>query len=82
MSKVTVYTKKPCPQCDMTKKLMTREGIEFEEADLMADPELLEKFKAEGLLQAPIVVIGNDGRRWSGFRPDLIEELKHKDAAA
>ena len=80
--KVTVYSKKPCPQCDMTKNLMRREGIDFEEIDLPSNPEILEKFKEEGLLQAPIVVIGNDGRRWSGFRPDLIEELKPKDAAA
>ena len=80
--KVTVYSKKPCPQCELTKNLMRREGIEFEEIDLPSDPEILEKFKEEGLLQAPIVVIGNDGRRWSGFRPDLIEELKPKDAAA
>lgn len=80
--KVTIYTKKPCPQCDMTKRLMTREGIAFEEVDLPSHPELLEKFKEEGLLQAPIVVLGNDGRRWSGFRPDLIEELKPKEEAA
>jgi len=78
--KVTVYTKKPCPQCDMTKRLMKREGIAFEEVDLLASPEILEKFKAEGLLQAPIVVIGNDGRRWSGFLP--AEIMKLKDAAA
>ena len=80
--KVTVYSKKPCPQCELTKNLMRREGIEFEEIDLPSHPEILEKFKEEGLLQAPIVVIGNDGRRRSGFRPDLIEELKPKDAAA
>lgn len=82
MAKVTIYTKKPCPQCDMTKRLMQREGIEFEEVDLLASPDTLAKFKEEGLLQAPIVVIGNDGRRWAGFRPDLIMELKPKDAAA
>lgn len=80
--KITVYTKKPCPQCDMTKTLMKREGLEFEEVDLLSNLDLLEKFKEEGLLQAPIVVIGNDGRRWAGFRPDLIMELKSKDAAA
>lgn len=80
MPKVTVYTKKPCSQCDMTMKLMDREGIEYEAVPLTE--ELLEKFKEEGIMQAPIVVIGNDGRRWSGFRPDLVKELKPKDAAA
>lgn len=80
MPKVTVYTKKPCSQCTMTMKLMDREGIVYEAVDLT--DELVAKFKDEGLMQAPIVVIGNDGRRWAGFRPDLIQELKPKDAAA
>ena len=80
MPKVTVYTKKPCSQCTMTMKLMDREEIAYEAVDLT--DELLEKFKAEGFLQAPNVVLGNDGRKWSGFRPDLIMELKPKDAAA
>jgi glutaredoxin-like protein NrdH len=61
----------------MTKKLMERKGIDFDEADLESDPEQLAKFKEEGLLQAPIIVLGHDGRRWSGFRPDLIEELAY-----
>ena len=78
--KVTIWTKSPCSQCDMTKRLMKREGIEFGEENLEENPEALEAFKAEGLLQAPIVVIGNDGRRWSGFRPDLIKELNHGPA--
>lgn len=64
----------------MTMKLMDREEIVYEAVDLT--DELVDKFKAEGLMQAPIVVIGNDGRRWAGFRPDLILELKSKDAAA
>ncbi|MGZ4659828.1 MAG: glutaredoxin domain-containing protein [Arthrobacter sp.] len=75
--KVTVWTKSDCSQCVMTKKLMARKGIDFEEADLESDAEQLAKFKEEGLLQAPIIVLGRDGRRWSGFRPDLIEELSH-----
>jgi len=73
--KVTVYTLPVCPQCVRTKKLLEREGIEYDVVDLQEDPAAAAKFKAEGLLQAPIVVIGNDGRRWSGFRPDLIMEL-------
>jgi glutaredoxin len=59
----------------MTKRLLKRKGLEYEEADLEANPEQLAKFKDGGLLQAPIVVLGNGGRTWSGFRPDLIEEL-------
>jgi glutaredoxin-like protein NrdH len=61
----------------MTKKLLKRKGVGFVEADLEKDPEQLQKFKEAGLLQAPIVVLGNDGRKWAGFRPDLIGELAH-----
>jgi glutaredoxin-like protein NrdH len=74
--KVTVYTLPVCVQCNQTKKLMDREGIEYDVVDLMGEPELAAKFKEDGFLQAPIVVVGNDGRRWGGFRPDLIKELK------
>jgi glutaredoxin-like protein NrdH len=75
--KITVWTKTDCTQCVMTKKLMTRKGIEFEEADLEADDAQLAAFKEDGFMQAPIVALGNNGRRWAGFRPDLIEELSH-----
>lgn len=80
--KVTVWTKSNCSQCTMTKKLMERKGIDYVEADLEADPEQLAKFKEEGLMQAPIIVLGHDGRRWAGFRPDLIEELAYLEPVA
>ena len=75
MTRVTVYSLPDCVQCDRTKKLMDREGIAYEPVALEEHPELAAQFKEEGILQAPIVVVGNDGRRWSGFRPDLIKEL-------
>lgn len=38
------------------------------------DPEALDKVKALGHLQAPVVV-AEDGTHWSGFRPDKIANL-------
>lgn len=73
--KITVWTKSACPQCTLTKNLLKRQGLEYEEADLETNGEQLRKFKDAGLMQAPIVVLGNDGRKWTGFRPDLIAEL-------
>jgi glutaredoxin-like protein NrdH len=75
LPRVTVYTLPKCVQCNQTKKLMDREGIVYDTVKLEEHPEKLAAFKEEGLLQAPIVVVGNDGRRWTGFRPDLIKEL-------
>jgi glutaredoxin-like protein NrdH len=79
--KITVWTKSACSQCVMTKNLLAREGLEYEEADLESSPDQLQKFKDAGLLQAPIVVLGNEGRAWAGFRPDLIKELSHAPVA-
>lgn len=72
---VTVWTKSDCRQCVMTKDYMARLGVEYVEADLEADPGQLAAFIDAGFLQAPIVVLGNNGRTWAGFRPDLIKEL-------
>lgn len=82
MSKLTVYvTTARCVQCNLTKAMLDREGIAYDVVRLQDDPEATEKFKAEGLMQAPIVVVGHDGRRWSGFRPDEILKLKSVAAA-
>ena len=75
MTRVTVYTLPICVQCDRTKKLMDRNGIVYDTVDLTTVPEVAAKFKEDGFLQAPIVVLGNGGRTWAGFRPDLIDEL-------
>ena len=70
---VIVYTKSNCVQCEVTKRLLTRKGIEFEERNLETDLQALEEFKKRGLLAAPIVVT-NHGT-WSGFKPERIERL-------
>jgi glutaredoxin-like protein NrdH len=80
MTKATIYTLPVCVQCSQTKRVMDREGIEYDTVSLLDVPELAAEFKEAGFLQAPIVV-SRDGRRWSGFRPDLIAELKPVEAA-
>lgn len=70
---VTVLSKSPCVQCDMTKRELKKRGVEFEEKRMDLDESLLEQAKEMGYLQAP-VVITPDGTHWSGFRPDLIAE--------
>lgn len=73
---VTVYTTGPsCQQCNMTKKVMQREGINFIEVDLRDHPDKAEEFKAQGYAQAPIVV--TDTKIWSGFKLHKIESLSN-----
>jgi glutaredoxin-like protein NrdH len=58
----------------MTKKTMTRLGIPFEVQSLEDQPLVLEGFKAQGLMSAPIVT--TDTKAWSGFRLDKIQSLE------
>ncbi len=73
METIVYHIGPACVQCNQTKKMMTKLDIDFREVDLREEPELTEKFKAEGLMSAPIVTsaIGT----WSGFRLDLIQDL-------
>jgi arsenate reductase-like glutaredoxin family protein len=57
----------------MTKKQMDKLGIKYEEQSLEDNPLVLEGFKAQGLLAAPIVT--TDTKAWSGFRLDKIQSL-------
>lgn len=70
---ITVYRLPDCRQCTWTERDLTRHGLDFDVVDLQEHPELVARFKEEGLLSAPIVIAGDE--RWSGLRPDLIERL-------
>ncbi|ASN69240.1 putative glutaredoxin-like protein [uncultured Caudovirales phage] len=67
---VTVYTKKPCVQCDATIRRLDKNGIEYVLAEF--DEAAIARFKAEGHMKAPVVVAGD--RVWSGYSPDRIDE--------
>lgn len=69
---VVVYTKPRCQGCTATKRRLRDKGVPFEEADLR-EPGNLEAAKALGHMEAPVVVVGKES--WSGFRPDLIDNL-------
>lgn len=60
--------------CNATIRKLGEKGIEFTKYMLEDMPDKVEEFKAQGYMQAPIVVTEND--MWSGYRPDKIEGLK------
>jgi glutaredoxin-like protein NrdH len=70
---VTVYTKAHCPQCDATKRQLSKQGVDFDVVDLTENPEQIENFLAQGFKQTPIVV--TEEASWSGYRPDMIKQL-------
>lgn len=70
---ITVYTKPACVQCEQTKKLLTKNGLEFETIDITQDEEAYNKIVGMGFLAAPVVIAGEDS--WAGFQPDKINGL-------
>lgn len=73
MEKVTVYTKPSCVQCDMTKRMLDKNNIEYNTVDITEDPSALEMIKGMGFMSAPVVITGSDA--WSGFQPDKINSI-------
>ena len=71
---VIIYTLPACVQCDTSKRLMKRLGIEFEEVDLTKDEAAAEMVKGLGYTAAPVIVAGSV--HWSGFRMEMINGLK------
>ena len=68
---ITVYSKPLCVQCDATKRALNKAGVAYDVVDITEDAEALERIKAMGYVQAPVVI--TDADHWSGFRPDKIK---------
>ena len=71
---VTIYTLPACVQCDTSKRMMNRLGIEYKEIDMSKDEAAVEYVKELGYTAAPIIV--NGSTHWSGFRMEMINGLK------
>ena len=76
---VTVYTKPACVQCNATYRALDKKGITYQSVDISQDADALERLKALGYMQAPVVVTTGPLVR---FRPDKIEELAQAAAVA
>ena len=74
MNAVTIYTKPRCVQCDATKRALERAGVEYQVIDVNNDSAALTTLLTLGYQQVPVVVAGD--ARWSGFRPELISNLR------
>ena len=77
---MTVYSKPACVQCNATVRALDKKGIEYDVIDMSQDMDALERVRALGYMQAPVVMTEAD--HWSGFRPDKIADLENADSAA
>jgi glutaredoxin-like protein NrdH len=69
----TVYSKPACVQCDMTKKMLDKNGIEYTVVDITEDLQAYEKIVAMGFMSVPVVISGDNA--WAGFQPDKINAI-------
>lgn len=70
---VKLYSKNGCPQCKMTKRMLTERGIDFVEINTTEHPEYIEKLKNRGIKSLPVVDTETDS--WTGFQPTKINAL-------
>lgn len=69
----TVYSKPACVQCDMTKKMLDKNGIEYTVVDITEDLGAYDKIVGMGFMSVPVVISGDQS--WAGFQPDKINSL-------
>lgn len=77
---ITVYSKSNCQPCRATKRKLDMLGLPYVEVDLDHSPEDVEKLRALGYQESPVVDVagapeGMPKRTWSGYRPDLLTTL-------
>lgn len=69
----TVYTKPACVQCDMTKRYMDKNGIEYTTVDITENQDALDMILEMGFQSAPVVI--SEQGSWAGFQPDKLNLL-------
>ncbi len=73
--KITVFTKHGCIQCEMTKNVLSNEGVEFNSINVEEDEQALDYVKNElGLTSMPVVEVEGE-EPFTGFQPDKLQEL-------
>jgi glutaredoxin-like protein NrdH len=57
----------------VTEIALEKNGVQYDVVDLATNAEALERVKAMGYMQAPVIETDDD--HWSGFQPDKIAAL-------
>jgi glutaredoxin-like protein NrdH len=74
MSRITVYTKPACVQCDATFRALDKAGLSYETIDVTQNPDAREYVMSLGYLAMPVVHL-SPTEHWSGFRPDRLRSI-------
>lgn len=71
---IQVFSAPQCNACAITKKFLQKANLNYTEIDVTTDQTAMDKFRAMGYTQLPVVVAGD--QTWSGFRYDNLHALK------
>jgi glutaredoxin-like protein NrdH len=72
--KVIVYTTNDCIECTMVKKVLTEEGIPFEDRNISTNPDFQIEVEKYGFLGVPVTVLGEKAVK--GFTNELKEIME------
>lgn len=80
MEKIKIYAKQDCPMCKMTKKVLDKDGVDYDVIDLT---EINDETKVHltylkeqlGYSSLPVIVL-QDGTHFNGFQPTKLKGLK------
>ena len=72
-NKITIFSKNNCMQCKMTKKLLDKEGADYQEINIDERPDMIDYVKYLGFSAAPVVKAGDI--IFSGFQPAKLKEI-------
>lgn len=72
-NKITIFSKNNCMQCKMTKKLLDKEGADYQEINIDERPDMIDYVKDLGFSAAPVVKAGDI--IFSGFQPANLKEI-------
>lgn len=72
-NKITIFSKNNCMQCKMTKKLLDKEGADYQEINIDERPDMIDYVKDLGFSAVPVVKAGDI--IFSGFQPAKLKEI-------
>lgn len=73
MPDITLYSKKNCQGCRLTRMKLDKLGVEYTYRDVTEDETAFAEVQALGYQALPVVVAGD--QHWSGYSPDRLNAL-------
>ena len=73
--KLVVYSSPLCAPCEMLKRLLASEGLEFQVRDVMVDEAAAKLLESHGIRTTPVLAIDDDLYAGDDLAPDRLVQL-------